>query len=156
MLDYNKAVKLMNKYEPIHCSGFRWLLLIRTMLKEEQAIMLFPEWCNYRRSEIKTALYVEPDIHKETTYENCIKIEIKADKNSILLTLLIYDGDACEGYPTKLRCRFLIQLKELTKEFDSVLMEHVHKQAEYAINREDEKERQRRVKNMANFILEAL
>ena len=135
-MKFNVALNVLKKYGPIYVTRHIWLQLGRKLAEDHEYTGI---WLNYKRSNSTTkSLFNAPDIQVETTYDDCVECKLEAHGTKIQFTIIVYDGDMVDGYPTSKRCEFTFNLTDCPQEFDALIERQLEAAAKRILDKEDE------------------
>lgn len=140
-MNLNTAIKAIYKYGPIYHSSFKWYRLIRKMIVDNHAVVLSSEWLNSNKQYNWVS---EPDISNETSYEGCFNITITSDGTKLLLDVIVWDGELCDGNRTKRRCKFLIEITSMVDDIERDVIQLLQHTASDLFEDEERKRRENR------------
>jgi len=93
------------------------------------------------------------DIHKETSYAECINGKFQVKENKLFMCLKIWEGDNFTGVPIGLRCTFTLPITSISPEIARLITNTAKYEANRICIREDEEAYNVRVQNIVKLLL---
>jgi hypothetical protein len=126
---FESAVKILKQAGLCVAIGYKWRDVFLNHVTQKDA-----QWYS------KTSNFAcdTPNLAEETTYDSCIDVEISATENSIIIKLLLFNGDNCFGQPTNLRCWFIGELRDMCPEVEQVVARAFAALVEHEVSRREE------------------
>lgn len=157
MTDYQyilKILTLLGGKAYVYSSTQCWKILrfARTDLAVNRTATWYDSW-----KQTNLDLYGEPDIKKETAYENCVDCRFElTPENTIMLIIILHDGDY-HGERTRVNCTFTLEFLPDNKydftEVKGILCNKLEALAERKIEQEDHDAHLLRVQNKMKQLL---
>lgn len=142
-MDYKAHSHVLLNHGYACATGFLWLKLARTILTTGRGILSKAEWHNYRRNWGDDSK--QPDIHTETTFDECVSLRVLGQKNGLLeFQLTIFDGDSFDGRRQEARCSFVLSDVSATDhDLEMLLRHHLRSVATIVLERKEDEARER-------------
>jgi hypothetical protein len=152
-MNIETAIAALNKHGDIVKRKYKYYTLIRNLLKEEKATLVYSKWLNENK---RFDWIAEPNIQKENTYDGCVDVTITTKDSQLAFNITVWDGDLYDGYPVERRCAFLVVTNVLPTAVEDAIISQLKNTASDLFEREEEERRRKRKQELFDNLLNNL